>query len=98
MCLVVCICMCGVYSCSNTNTNKREIEYYKVVKFEVSDTIKNSYVNTVRTSYTDKVYVYSFDIVNSKGDTINEKFVSDEVIRFIPGDTIYYWFGKWSIK
>lgn len=93
--LITCMCFCVIYSCSN---NSEDIVYYKVINFEISDTIKNSYVNTLRTAYTGITYVYNMDIINNEGDTINEKFVSDEIIRFIPNDSVYLSYHKWRIK
>ena len=94
--LFTCMCFCVIYSCSTNNSEDRV--YYKVVNFEVSDTIKNSYVNTLRTAYVGITYVYNMDIINNEGDTINEKFVSDEIIRFIPNDSVYLSYHKWRIK
>lgn len=96
--LFTCICWFIIYSCSCSTNNYDDRVFYRVVKFEVSDTIKHSHVNATRTTYTGKTYVYNMDIVNNEGDTINEKFVSDEVIRFIPGDSVYLRYHMWRIK
>lgn len=97
--IITCICCFIIYSCScSTNNNYDDRVFYRVVNFEVSDTIKHSYVNTVRTTYTGTTYVYNMDVINNEGDTINEKFVSDEVIRFIPGDSVYLRYHMWRIK
>lgn len=83
--------------CGRTSTSIKE--YYKVVDFSLGDDIKAD-VTTIRSSYTGRIQVYNMTLVDPYGDTIQEKFATadDHSIRFLPGDSIFIWYGTWRLK
>lgn len=93
--LFVSIIVCVFLGCSE-NRNK-EPETFKVEKFEIADTVSAS-MHVVRYRQTKKTYIYDMVLTDRNQNTFNLKFVSDENLRFFPGDSIYYWFDSWKLK
>lgn len=92
------IILASIFIFSGCSTNdERNIDYYKVEEFKVCN---NIYANIPvgRERYSGELYVYEMILVNQQGDTIQESYATKENIRFIPGDTIHLWYGRWMLK
>lgn len=72
---------------------KEDAKLNRIVDFKYGEEIE---LNLPRVYYSTG-YIYELTL-EADGDTIHERFVSsNHTIRFLPGDTVYKWYGNWLI-
>ena len=81
-----------------TSTQKENINYYKVESFTFSRVMANVHATGNIHSYLGYVNNYEMELVSEEGDTIYESFVTERVLQFLPGDTIFFHNMCWKLK
>lgn len=90
-------CIIALLFLTGCEEDRKERKYYVVQSFNISKKV-NSYVSAHGRIYDRKISIYEMDLLDMRGDSVHEDFASNYNFRFIPGDTIYFWDGRWLLK